>query len=62
MLLAHLAIWRRERTEGPTRSRVWLWFYRALTVALVLFAAYMLAGLLIASAQPVLAMTAQADG
>ena len=44
MLLALLAIWRRERIEGPTKSRVWLWFYRALTVALVLFAAYMLGG------------------
>lgn len=44
MALALLAIWRRERIEGPTNSRVWRWFYRAITVALVLFAAYMLGG------------------
>ena len=52
MAIALLSIWRRERIHGPTKSRLWLWFYRALTAALVLFAAYMLGGLLLLPPNP----------
>jgi cytochrome bd-type quinol oxidase subunit 2 len=52
MALALLSIWRRERIEGPTKSRAWRWFYRALTFALVLFAAYMLAGFFLLPPNP----------
>jgi hypothetical protein len=52
MLIALLAIWQRERIHGPPQSRAWRWFYRALTMVLVLLAAYMLSGFFFAAAQP----------
>ena len=52
MLFALLSIWRRERIHGPTKSAPWRWFYRGLTVLLILFAAYMVVGAFVASTQP----------
>jgi hypothetical protein len=47
MCLALLSIWRRERLHGPTRSRAWLWFYRVVTVLLVVFVGYLVVGSII---------------
>lgn len=47
MCLALLSIWRRERLHGPTASRPWRWFYRVITVLLVVFAGYLVVGSII---------------
>jgi amino acid transporter len=52
LALALLVIWRRERIQGPPKSSYWFWFYRAVTLALVVFMAYMVASLFVATISP----------
>jgi hypothetical protein len=44
MALALISIWRRERLDGPPKSRAWRCVYRALTMVLVLLAMWLLVG------------------
>jgi amino acid transporter len=52
LALALLSIWRRERIHGPPRSRHWFWFYRVVTLALVVFMAYMVVNLFLSTISP----------